>query len=219
MATITITRNTAVYTPPKKSTAAAKKPVRKAVRKPEGKPAKPETKNRTENPKPEQKSAAKTPLHRMWYAFDEVKLQNDLLKMSAKHDNKHSNMEYGYAIHGDKIAVTEGHAVWFIPKGNWYLNIETVFRGKSPYQLETVIENRHNAEKIELTAEFKEISDKRKVRVFRNPKTAEEIWINADCLKLYDLERLQFEGSSKIQPVYIYDSGELAGIILPINQN
>ena len=153
----------------------------------------------------------------MWYAFDEVKLQNELLKMAAKHDTKHSNMEFGYEIRGDKIAVTNSYAVWFIPKGNWYLNIETVFRGKSPFHLDTVVENRHNAEPIELTAEIREASDNRKVRVFKNPKSGEEIWINTEFLKLYDLERLQFEGSNKINPIYIYDSGELAGIVLPIN--
>lgn len=214
MATITVTRNTAVYTPPKKPAKAPKKPVRKAVQKPESKAAKPETKKRTENQKAEQKSTAN---HRMWYAFDASKLQNELLKMAAKHDTKHSNMEFGYEIRGDKIAVTESHAVWFIPKGNWYLNIETVFRGKSPYKLDTVIANGKNAEKIELTAEIRKTKDGREVRIFKNPNSGEEIWINPEFLKLYNLERLQFEGSGKINPIYIYDSGELAGIILPVN--
>lgn len=217
MATITVTRNTAVYKPPVK----AEKPKRKSApkakaEKPKAKPEKPqaESKNRAENQSATPKSKAN---HRMWYAFDEVKLQNELLKLAGKHDKKHSNMEYGYAIWGDKIAVTESHAVWIIPKGNWYLNIETVFRDKNPYHIEQLIENGKDAEKIELTAEIREMNDNRKVRIFKNPKTEEEIWINADFLKLYDLERLQFKGTSKVCPIYIYDSGELAGIILPIN--
>lgn len=226
MATITITRNTAVYTPKPKATTKTSKAVRKPGRKAPDKPqSKPETKteNRTANPKPEPKTV---PDYVNLWGFDADKIQAEIMKDVKKRDQKigKGNFEWLWGTTDDCILVSDSHMMFYIPKPNFYLNIETAFRNRTDVLTSLAKADCYSGGGkyiAEYTGEKRQLDNtKATVDVLRISEIGEEIWVNEKYLKYFDREKVYFEADSKKSPLYIKsDGGRLLGFILPINHN
>lgn len=147
------------------------------------------------------------------------KIQQEILKAAFKRDETHNEKCFQW-LHfetDDNVCVVDhGVAIYIIPKKHWYLDIEKVFE-KPPVQLEALMKEENDAEDVTDLMTERQTPDKKMVRIFKIDKEdSPEIWIDSKILKVFDLDWCTFKGKKHNTPLFIYENGELAGVVLPV---
>ena len=146
--------------------------------------------------------------------FDKIQIELLKLAYNCKLGNK-----YRYKVEDDKVVVSNGNYLMFIPKLLWFLDTEAVFRNKMPLTLK-FDEFMKNNKPITDTLSTVRIVDGRQLHVFKT-QDGEEIFIDESILKLFQndkYDKLHYEGTNRKAPIAVYDDVDrLLGIILPVN--
>ena len=147
------------------------------------------------------------------------KIQQEILKAAFKRDETHNEKCFQW-LHfetDDNVCVVDHSvAIYIIPKKHWYLDTEKVFE-KPPVQLEALMKEENDAEDVTDLMTERQTPDKKMVRIFKiEKKDSPEIWIDSKILKVFDLDWCTFKGKKHNTPLFIYENGELAGVVLPV---
>lgn len=109
----------------------------------------------------------------------------------------------------DKIAIsTDGFIMYFVPEKDFIFDAEKILRGRSKFNANELTKDEPKAKPIGKTGEMKELLGKIAVKIG-------DKWINEKFLKVF--ENPEFKTTDNyIEPIYVYEKGELVGLIMPI---
>ena len=109
----------------------------------------------------------------------------------------------------DKIAVsTDGFIMYFVPEKDFIFDIEKILRGRGRFNAKELTKDEPKAKPISKTGEMAELLGKIAVKIG-------DKWINEKFLKVF--ENPEFKTTDNyIEPIYVYEKGELVGLIMPI---
>ena len=146
-----------------------------------------------------------------------LKIQWDLLKAADARDCKGKRFDFPWFETDDKIFVcSQGHYFIAIPKCMFYLDKERVFDRK-PYQNGEKFLDVDNLSLAYNTHTLIEGEVRGKKTKFHKFAIGEEsVYLDENNLKYFDLEDSTYKGMDKKTPIYIFELGELVGIVLPI---
>ena len=109
----------------------------------------------------------------------------------------------------DKIAVsTDGFIMYFVPEKDFIFDIEKILRGRGRFNAKELTKDEPKAKPISKTGEMAELLGKIAVKIG-------DKWVNEKYLKAF--ENPEFKTTDNyIEPIYVYEKGELVGLIMPI---
>ena len=143
-----------------------------------------------------------------------LKLQQNLLK-EALSSSKVKDYFFGTWEEKDLVGISEGHVIWLIPKTIFILDAEKLKElgiRELPVNKMFPLDHDLQADGI-LTGDIRISDGKEAVKLQGKERYA---WVNRAFLKEFDKERT-FKISKSTAPVFVYEKGELVGLILPIN--
>lgn len=140
-----------------------------------------------------------------------TKIMTDLLKLV----DKKKTITCNYGIYGDHIYFTpDGCRMFRINAKLFLIDLNKALPDKTPLNDIRKFFNDDNTEEAYKTNELKVIDGPKRTLVKIESKNS-HAWINVDFLKDFESE-CTFKISKPNQPVFIYESGEAVGLILPI---
>ena len=146
------------------------------------------------------------------------KLQTEILKALDKDKMINSRFPYMHGFYKslDKkyIAVVNNYILYLVPEEKFYLNLDKCFKTPPLPGIDKMIKGSDEAVDTYTEGLIKPV-EKNKVQIFNN--RIDDIWIDVNNLKLFDLKNSAFKGSDKKSPLYIYEGEELVGFVLPVN--
>ena len=145
-----------------------------------------------------------------------IKLQQDILKAKYIEDTRARRSPFVYGFYEESVAIViNGSCIVFIPKCEFYLDLDKVFPKNVPIKLDTVMKNIYEAEPIEDTRATRIVADDRKVRIFSGKN--DQIWIADDLFKYFGKDVTEYRGTDKRSPIYLYEYKVLVGVLYPVN--
>ena len=147
------------------------------------------------------------------------KLQTEIIKGAVKRDCLEGKMlKFSYDFYENSIVIITSDSAYFIPKDNFYLNIDTVFKGNKPVSIKNLIQKSKSVTKnYEMTNNIK-IMGKITLNVLKYGN--EEVYLNSKIVDMFKQKytTLIFKGTDYKSPVYVYyeNSETLLGIIVPV---
>lgn len=145
------------------------------------------------------------------------KVQADILK--AKDKTKFPYLYGHYNKCGKEYIaiIIDGKEVVLIPEESFYLDAEKCFgQSKLVSNIERICNTDGTVDiRTDGTIKPLEGNSKHKVQIFTNG--SEEIWVSTDLLKIFDMSTSHFKGINKKTPVFIYEEGNLVGLVWTIN--
>ena len=112
------------------------------------------------------------------------KLQTEILKGAVKRDCLEGKiLKFRYDFYENSVVIITSDAAYFIPKDNFYLNIDTVFKGDKPVDIKNLIQNSKSVTKnYEMTNNIK-IMDKIRLNVIKYGN--EEVYLNSKIVDMF----------------------------------
>lgn len=146
-----------------------------------------------------------------------MKFQQNLLKAADARDGcRHKPFNYFYSETNDKIYICpQGHYFVIIPKTQFYLDKEQVFKNIAPLKNMKSFLNPDNSQVAIDTHTIIAIESKMKLHEFVIDD--ESIFVDERLLKYFELEKSTFKGTNRKSPIFIYEYEELVGAVLPVN--
>lgn len=147
------------------------------------------------------------------------KLQTEILKALDKDKMINGRFPYMYGFYeklSEKfVIITDGYVLYLVPEEKFYLNLDKCFKTPPLTGIDNMIKGSDEAVDTYTEGLIKPVEKKNKVQIFNN--RIDDIWIDVNNLKLFDLKNSAFKGSDKKSPLYIYEGEELVGFVLPVN--
>ena len=138
-----------------------------------------------------------------------TKILTDLLKSV----EKKKVLEINYSYQGDYIAfLPDGHRAYRIHKNDFLIDLAKALPDKQPLSLTNVFDDSHAQDAIK-TNELREIDKKTVVKIAGYNVHA---WVNTAYLKEFE-DDCTFKVTGEKCPVYVYEQGELVGLVLPVD--
>ena len=128
--------------------------------------------------------------------------------------------DYNFGIVEDKVFfIYKGMVGYLIPKRNFLLDLELIFKDKTPFKsVNDLFERAKDAK--ELTYAYDKPIDKGTLSIYKN-ESGEEIAVNKKMLKHFEPERYEtkpiIKGTTHKGIVYIFSEDEPLGLICPVN--
>ena len=142
-----------------------------------------------------------------------LKLQQNLLK-EALSSIKVKGYFFGTWEEKDLVGITEGHVIWLIPKTKFILDTEKLKElGVKELPVKKVFPLDHDLQADGILTGDIRISDGKEAVKLQGKKG--HVWVNRASLNEFDKDRT-FKISKSTAPVFVYEKGELVGLILPI---
>lgn len=151
--------------------------------------------------------------------MDFTKVQQDVIKSTLAGDK--NKYRYGtVTIDGnERIAlIINGTAAVFIPKLFYLLDNEAVFRDQQPVQsIDSMIKSEADATPLKVTSELVMRPEyKKPLQVFK--REDEKIYVDTRLLDVFKTAvYINYSGTGKKTPVYVYAGKDLIGLVLPVN--
>ena len=148
-----------------------------------------------------------------------MKVQNDLLKAAnARDGSKKKYFNIPYFITEDKVWVCpDGSWMMAIPKDLFYLDKEKIWKDTKPFHGEKFIKNLCDLEPVTDTHVIMDVEQgKKKIKLHKFNVKDETIFVNENYLNYFD-QNATFRGTKRNAPLYVYELGEVVGIICPVN--
>lgn len=146
------------------------------------------------------------------------KLQTEILKALDKDKMINGRFPYMYGFYeklSEKfVIITDGYVLHLVPEEKFYLNLDKCFKTPPLTGIDKMIKGSDEAVDTYTEGLIKPV-EKNKVQIFNN--RIDDIWIDVNNLKLFDLKNSTFKGSDKKSPLYIYEGEELVVFGLPVN--
>lgn len=141
-----------------------------------------------------------------------IKLQADLLKDALSNKGK----EWLIEKTSREVYIGTKYTIHIIPHDEFLLDYEVLIKHevREVKFLERTIQGYENAENLIETG-IKMQVDKHLTRELKLEEENISIYVNEKLLKYFD-KKLEFDGTGDKAPVYIYEGGELAGLVLPM---
>jgi hypothetical protein len=144
-----------------------------------------------------------------------LKLQQNLLKDALS--KKAKNFFVGVWEENELVGITEGHVIWLIPKSKFVfdakklkeLGIKEILSINKMFYLDNDLQD----DGI-MSGDIRILDGKEAVKIKSKDGG---VWVNREFLNEFDKDRT-FKISTKksTSPVFVYEKGELVGLILPI---
>ena len=148
--------------------------------------------------------------------MDFTKVQQDVIKAKLA-DNKNKYRYGAVRIDGyERIGIIiDAQVIVFIPRQFYLLDNEAVFEGQEPMCIDYVIKNEPYVVPLTVTSEIRMIpGDKAQLQAFKN--NDEKIYVNTKLLDTFKTAvNINYKGTSKKAPVYVYAEYDLIGLVLP----
>lgn len=143
-----------------------------------------------------------------------LKLQQNILKDALSMKAKKSF--FGVWEEKELVGISEGHVLWLIPKSLFVFDTEKLkeLGVRELTQIKNMLLPDHELQDDGIMSRDIRILDGKKELVKIESKKG-HVWINRTFLNEFDKERT-FKISKSDAPVYVYEKGELVGLILPI---
>lgn len=163
--------------------------------------------------------------------MDYTKLQTDILKAAIAEDHFKKVSPFLWSDCGDDLAImVEGFYVVFIPKTEFYLDVNKVFKNEPVKKVYNETELRYAYPAYD-TQQLRYVDPKKPpLKIFKlaDNVSDDEIRVNLNFFKYFgkDYEAYHYKGHGKKKPLYVYEGGEtdtfqsfehLVGILLPVN--
>ena len=148
-----------------------------------------------------------------------MKVQNDLLKAAnARDGSKKKYFNIPYFITEDKVWVCpDGSWMMAIPKDLFYLDKEKIWKDTKPFHGEKFIKNLCDLEPVTDAHVIMDVDlDNKKMKLHKFNVKDEAIFVNENFLNYFD-PGATFRGTKRNAPLYVYELGEVVGIICPVN--
>ena len=148
-----------------------------------------------------------------------LKLQKKIMDDYDKKIMKNKSFPWFCYIDDEKkeIAVTQGHAMAFIPQELFYLNADEIL---ASFNAKGIIGGSGDTQSAELTNTI-EVLGKYSCRLIINIETEEVIAVDEKLLTtFFDIDDCYFTASKPNAPVFLWNkySDELVGLILPVSR-
>lgn len=145
-----------------------------------------------------------------------LKIQQDFLKLAYERDNKskYETMLYGFS--DNYIVFANDTVLYKILKGQCYLNPELTFK-RMHCSIEKLLDDENAMTATDTKTSIIDTHEvkKRTLRKFIL-EDGESAYINEQLLKHFDLDISTFKCASPISPLFVYEYGEMVGLVLPI---
>ena len=146
-----------------------------------------------------------------------LKVQQNLLKAADARDGwKHKDFNSYYFITEDKVWMCPKEGKWMIgiPKNQFYLDIDKIWKDVKPIQGETFLKDTGDLKPAVDTNSIVQVMKKMNLHKFVVDNEA--IYIQEEYLKFFDPDA-HFKGTKHNAPLHVYENGELVGLICPVN--
>lgn len=148
-----------------------------------------------------------------------LKVQQNLLKAADARDGwKHKDFHVAYSVTDDRVWVCpEGYWMIGIPKDQFYLNVDKIWKDFQPFKTETFLKDTWDLKPAVDTNTTIQVTEfKKKLNLHKFVVDGEEVYIQEKYLEFFDPDA-HFEGRNSKAPLYVYENDELVGLILPVN--
>ena len=145
-----------------------------------------------------------------------LKVQQNLLKDALS--NKAKNFLFGVWEENELVGITNGYAIWLIPKSKFVFDTEKLkeLGVRELPSIKSVFAPDHDLQDEGiLSGDIRILPGTEAVKIEGNEG---HVWINRTYLNEFDKERT-FKISKLNAPVYVYEKGEMVGLILPLKMN
>ena len=147
-----------------------------------------------------------------------LKIQQELVKAAFTRDYKNKRAEMLYGVTGDYVVVVpDGYTLYKIPKAFFYLDPETVFEGRKNERIERFLDDSNAMSATDTHASIVETKTGKKRTLHKFIlEDGKPAYIDEKFLKCFDLDISTFKAVSPISPLFIYEYGEMVGLVLPV---
>ena len=148
--------------------------------------------------------------------MNHIKIQQTLIKAADARDGyKHKSFDAMYFLTDDRVWVCPGSRwVMGIPKASFYLDIDKVFK-RAPFKEGGLFSEAENAKPVEDGGLIDKVIRGKKIRLHLFKVDDTTIYVDEDYVKYFDSEAY-FKGTTAKAPLFVYELGELVGLILPV---
>ena len=141
-----------------------------------------------------------------------AKLQQDILKAAVARDTKRKMFEFYWFESEDSVCISPtGYYMLIIPKERFYLSLDRVFT--SPPTNFTKFLDEPDMEIARDTGTIVK-SEAKTLHVFKVGD--EDVFLDENNLKYFDLKACTFKGIDYKSSIYIYEYDLLVGMVLPV---
>jgi hypothetical protein len=140
------------------------------------------------------------------------KLQKDFLSKLLNYRQKN---KVCYCFKDDDIGLTDGIALYFMPKKQWLLNMENTEKHEPLANIKNLLELETNAVLAEQAPELLPSEGKSLLVHFFNGDV--HVYVNQDLIKYFSTTAQYFISGEK-KPVFVRENEKLVGIVLPVNR-
>lgn len=150
--------------------------------------------------------------------FDGIKVQQEILKSI----QKYKNFDWYYAKTDNRSFVTNGFALAIIPNYTMYLSRDTItWKGGLQDNTIKALLNDDGMPNIDFIGIYEELDSGKKVKlcVFNNEENNEKMYVNKCYVDWFgNVNDLTFKGNKKGKRVFVYNAGELIGVIMMVRK-
>lgn len=150
-----------------------------------------------------------------------VKVQMDILRACEKERTYGKRNPWMYGLRDGYVdVIIDGHAIICIQDVLWLLNTEVVFNGKRPFNTKKIIRE-DIVDTLEETGIIKRVPGNGKKTRNLTMLSGEHgnVWIDTAYTTYFDASEASYTGAGTKEPVYVWENGVLAGVILPVLVN
>jgi len=147
-----------------------------------------------------------------------LKVQQNLLKAADARDGwKHKDFNIYYFITEDKVWMCpEGQWIIGIPRNQFYLDIDKIWKDIKPIQGETFLKEPGDLKPaVDTNSIVQSTTFQKKTNLHKFMVDDKAIYVKEDYLKFFESDA-HFEGTNDRSPLYVYENNELVGLILPV---
>lgn len=144
-----------------------------------------------------------------------LKFQQDLLKAADARDYKNKTFRYPWFEDDTTFYICpQGHYFVAIPKTRFYLDILRIF--KDLPSLQTGM-NYLNQDGLKDATDDRTTISACDLKLHQFSVDGQHVYLDEENLKYFELSKSTFKGTSKKNPIYIYEGCVLVGMVLPVN--
>lgn len=144
-----------------------------------------------------------------------LKIQNEVLKSAYDRELKKKPFKWFYYETENELIIGIDYGFYVIPKRIAFLNVEKTFNAPPCRAFKNIIDDLREFKDVVDTGVEKTLDDFT-VHIF-DCGDGEEVWINKNHLKMFDLKNSTFKGKNKKSPLFIYENDVLVGAMLGVN--
>lgn len=150
-----------------------------------------------------------------------MKIQQEMMKAADKAEwkGKMTNQWFQYEYDGNQV-VSDGHFLALIPNSLFFLDPVKSTSGKMPFEgAKKIVDDKYQTEpaKDEKTTEIATVMNKKLNLHKFKLRNGEEMYVDENLLKYFDLDLCKFTGTTKKNLLYIWYGDALVGAVLPVN--